>query len=320
MNRVAVFVTATLLTGAGLAAGPRVDVSSPEMLPENTMELLAAPSVPGEKGALTTVLVDIDPLGATEPVPWTVHSVPHLNVRTGPSVNNADIGDLPTNTAVQGDYYLALESDEEWLNFTFENNSRWSSVTGLTRPHPSNVENIALHGNLPIGHEIVNRWWGIPISYEPDDLVTIPSSYAGGQTTRRLRAEPLTHAMAMIDAMRLDGLDMFISSPYRSGPTQKNIYDGNVANSGLNQRFSAPPGHSEHQLGTTIDFARPGGGFLRNTDPQHAWMVDNAAGFGFRQTYTGDNTDETGYIEEPWHWRYLGTDFTETSYNAWLID
>ncbi len=305
-----------LLAGAAIAA-PRADVPSQEDLPPETRELLATAPEDTARGALTTVLVDIDPLGAVGPVPWTVHSVPFLNVRSGPTTGSADVGDLAGGSTVFGDYYLVVESDEEWLSHTFAGTERWSSVTGLTRPHPVNVENIATFGNLPYGTEIVNRWWGLPLDYEPSDLVPVPPGYAGGQTSRQLRTEALSQAMAMIDAMRLDGLDMFISSPYRSGPTQKSIYDGNVASSGLNQRFSAPPGHSEHQLGATIDFARPGGGFLNNTDPQHAWLVENGARFGYRQTYTADNTEETGYIEEPWHWRHIG--LRETGYDAWAV-
>jgi len=32
----------------------------------------------------------------------------------------------------------------------------------------------------------------------------------------------------------------------------------------------------------------------------------NAARFGWHASYRADNREETGYIEEAWHWRYLG--------------
>lgn len=115
--------------------------------------------------------------------------------------------------------------------------------------------------------------------------------------------------MAMIDAAREDGIDMRVSSPYRSGTYQQVLFGNAVSRRGLNQRGSAPPGHSEHQLGTTVDISSPSTGrFLRNSDPQHVWLRENGHRFGFRQTYTAENRAETGYIEEPWHWRYMGGD------------
>lgn len=156
--------------------------------------------------------------------------------------------------------------------------------------------------------EIVNRWWAVPISYEPSDLVEVPLDYTTNAGRRRylLRRAARDAVVKMIDAARSEGVDFRVASPYRSGPTQTRIYQNNIKKN-FAQRSSAPPGHSEHQLGTTIDFSlAPRGRFLKDTDPAYHWLVENAARFGFVQTYTAENVDKTGYIVEPWHWRYFG--------------
>jgi zinc D-Ala-D-Ala carboxypeptidase len=61
---------------------------------------------------------------------------------------------------------------------------------------------------------------------------------------------------------------------------------------------AARPGHSEHQLGTTIDVE--GGG---------VWLADNAWRFGFVMSYPPARSPAyTCYKPEPWHFRDLGRD------------
>jgi LAS superfamily LD-carboxypeptidase LdcB len=268
---------------------------------------LTAPAAANRpKQGQTIVPVVIDPLGAEGDVPWTIH-VNGLNVRSAPTTNAPSIGVLAVNSTIAGVYNLVVESDEEWLSFPWNGQTAYASVTGMTRPHPLNVARIAELGNLPYGTELVNRWWGVPISYEPSDLTSMPGRYGLNGTQYRLRREAAEAVMAMIDAAAADGVAMLVMSAYRSGPSQKSIYDNNVRNSGLAQRFSAPPGHSEHQLGSTVDIASPTTRtFITRDSPQHVWLVARGAEFGMRQSYTQFNTAETGYIEEAWHWRYWG--------------
>jgi len=268
---------------------------------------------------VTVTPVEIDPLGATEPVPWRVHAVT-APIFAAPVDGGEYLGDLAYGDHVLGGYFIVDDTDQEWIKTEFEGQTAWVSRTVLTRPHPKNLKMIEEHGNLLMGEEIVNRWWGIPIDYEADDIVALPQEYTRGSHDHqyRLRQPAAEAAMAMIDAAKNDGVRLIVSSPYRSGETQQRIYGRNVKRNPA-QRSSAPPGHSEHQLATTIDFSggstrfeREDGSvryrFLRNGDPEHDWLKVNGARFGFRQTYLADNTHETGYIEEPWHWRYMGTE------------
>ncbi len=264
---------------------------------------------PPDTQHLTLQPVSIDPMGAPPNTPWYIH-MGSINIRNAPSTEGTEvIGRLNSGTVIAGTYLIVDETDEEWLEIEFAGQNAYVSRLGFSRVHPDNLELIERYGNLPYGRETVNRWWGIPLDYEPDDLVTLPPEYTREVEGRdyRLRREAAASAVEMLDAMRTDGLDIYISSPYRSGSHQASIYNNRMRRRGLNQRGTAPPGHSEHQLGTTMDLSSTREGrSLRNTDPQHAWLVAHGHEYGWRQTYTAENIAETGYIEEPWHWRYLG--------------
>jgi D-alanyl-D-alanine carboxypeptidase len=94
------------------------------------------------------------------------------------------------------------------------------------------------------------------------------------------------------------------------------------------RRFSARAGHSEHELGTAIDFKAAGGGspwtkaFARS---RHArWLAANAWRFGWIQSYPTGAEDQTCYGPEAWHYRYVGRDVaaavhaSEMTLRAWL--
>jgi hypothetical protein len=298
----------------------------PELVPpEYWVELEEAMSkrVAGAEGRrqdLTLIEVEIDPLGADPNTPWRIFQ--NVSVRTEPSTRGGSstvIGTLQNNSQVSAVYYIVQQTDEEWMEIVFNNQTAYFTRTRATRAHPFNVENIAAFGNLPIGTELVNRWWGVPISYAADDLAVIPFAYTTQIAGRdyRLRQDALDAFIAMRTAAVAQGINLYALSPYRSGASQTTIYLNNV-NNNLAQRSSAPPGHSEHQLGTTVDIASvPGGSFIGKNSPAHVWLMNNGADYGWRQTYTATNIDETGYIEEPWHWRYFGVAVPQV--DAWAI-
>jgi D-alanyl-D-alanine carboxypeptidase len=81
--------------------------------------------------------------------------------------------------------------------------------------------------------------------------------------------------------------------------------------------YSARPGYSQHQLGTTVD--------VTSTDvtelvvdfgqtPAGLWLHDNAHKFGFVFSYPKGKEALTGYIYEPWHLRWIGRGHAEMLY------
>jgi len=147
--------------------------------------------------------------------------------------------------------------------------------------------------------------------YVPSNLKLIPS-YMNPSYDMQLREEALEHLKELWDEADRDGVSLSIRSAYRSYATQKRIFKDYASQHGEEaaNRFSARPGQSEHQLGTTVDF---GGTAVDFSDQfgqtkQSRWLADNAHKYGFALSYPEGKEHITGYIYEPWHYRYIGID------------
>jgi len=148
--------------------------------------------------------------------------------------------------------------------------------------------------------------------YRPKDLVSVGQANIGGSgLVRRIIIDDL---QAMAKAARKAGRGIAVRSAYRSYSAQQGVFASWVSQSGYRQalKFSARPGHSEHQLGTTIDFrsassqAAPWDYNDWATSRPGAWMKANAWKYGFVMSYPRGKTGKTCYGYEPWHYRYVG--------------
>lgn len=145
---------------------------------------------------------------------------------------------------------------------------------------------------------IVNKKRPLPSSYAPNDLV--------GQ----LRSEPSGKLQELLAAAAANGASMRILSGYRSYATQNSTYNAYVAKDGqaAADRYSARPGHSEHQTGLAADL---GNGtcdleICFGTTVAGKWLAANAHTYGFTISYPESKEAITGYQYEPWHIRYVG--------------
>lgn len=158
----------------------------------------------------------------------------------------------------------------------------------------------------------VSRDRALPPSYVPPDLVSLDGivpTVRGNHQVRQLVVDDLRR---MVSDMRAAGLSPVISSAYRSYAVQEATYAYWVRTLGQAEadRVSAKPGHSEHQLGTAIDFASAENGYeldesFANTR-EGQWLLANAARYGFVLSYPASAEAVTGYAYEPWHYRYVG--------------
>lgn len=161
-------------------------------------------------------------------------------------------------------------------------------------------------------HVLVSKEHALPAGYAPPDLEPIPTGWLMPGQGGELRAVTLDALAPMIDAAQDDGVELRIRSPYRSFDTQAETFAYWVSLLGEEQarRESAEPGHSEHQLGTTIDFADPYNGWELvesfADSPSGLWLDAHAHEYGFAMSYPRDAEEVTGYIFEPWHFRYIG--------------
>ena len=157
---------------------------------------------------------------------------------------------------------------------------------------------------------LVDRYNGLSSSYAPPDLVYL--SYYGVPTTgggQLLRHNAAAALSTMVADANAAGVELVSSSAWRSYYTQAGLYDywTGVYGPGAGG-VSAPPGHSMHQLGATVDFtnAATGYGLYQSfaSTISYYWLLNNAGYYGYVLTYPpGTNT---GYIWEPWQWRYVG--------------
>lgn len=151
----------------------------------------------------------------------------------------------------------------------------------------------------------------LPAEYYPGDLVD--SGTAGLNGGYPIRSFVVPDLRAMVDAARAAGVPLGVVSGFRSHAQQITTFNHWVAVSGYAAalRTSARPGHSEHQLGTTLDFTSAGGAAPWEyadwaATPAGAWMRANAWRYGFVMSYPAGRYAQTGYDYEPWHYRYVG--------------
>jgi len=158
---------------------------------------------------------------------------------------------------------------------------------------------------------LVTKETTLKSDYVPANLKPLPD-YLKTSGEMYLRAEALEHLRKMADAAAEDGVTLQVASAYRSYDTQKYIFEDYASRHGEKEanRFSARPGQSEHQLGTTVDFGGTAKDFsaaFAETD-QGRWLKENAYRYGFVMSYPEGKEHITGYIYEPWHYRYIGVD------------
>ena len=117
----------------------------------------------------------------------------------------------------------------------------------------------------------------------------------------------------MVDAAHTDGISLRAVSPYRTWAIQNLFYTGYVKNAGTAQAdtYSARPGHSEHQTGLVVDINTANiSAHFENTN-EYAWLQKNCWKYGFILRYLPGKQYLTGYVFEPWHYRYVGTEYAK---------
>ncbi len=208
---------------------------------------------------------------------------------------------------------------------------------------------------------LVNRspYGTLAADYAPTDLVQVftlqpvTASECETRTGPCLRREAATHVKEMLAAMRAKGFIGRVESAYRGYQSQCGTFfnwakkETSEFCSAVDQ--SALAGHSQHQLGTTIDlfteeWVQEGkdkntGTFRNGFGCSYAgrWIEDNAWRFGFVAPYPlhpDDRQDalscfqrwdwpvpanpRTGYKNEAWHIRFIGVDNAAQYHDDWV--
>ena len=158
---------------------------------------------------------------------------------------------------------------------------------------------------------VLDTTYRLTTGYYPGDLrSTANAGLNGGHT---VRAFVISDLRAMVRAARGAGARLAVQSAFRSYSTQKSTfaYWSRVSGYSAALKSSARAGHSEHQLGTTVDFRSYGGSAPWyysdwGTTKAGAWLKKNAWKYGFVMSYPKGKASVTCYAYEPWHFRYVG--------------
>lgn len=170
---------------------------------------------------------------------------------------------------------------------------------------------------------LVNKKIRLPADYAPSDLVSLVGSVAAVSGSA-LRSEAAINIIDLFNAAKAESKNLSVVSAYRSYSQQVSVFNGWVASAGLKnaERFSARPGHSQHQLGTAVDFGVAGQSNFNEGFGQTAegiWLSQNAHKFGYVLSYPKGQEAVTGYSYEPWHYRYIGRDNAQKMVSSGLI-
>jgi D-alanyl-D-alanine carboxypeptidase len=171
---------------------------------------------------------------------------------------------------------------------------------------------------------VVNKGRALPSSYTPVDLVApnVPLRLPGSDPEMQIRAVAAADLQEMFNNAKKQGLNLMLSSGYRSYVLQQSVYGSNVNSEGQQgaDSSSAKPGHSEHQTGLAVD-VEPSSRecevepcFANTTEGK--WLAANSFKYGFIIRYQKNQEKLTGYEYEPWHVRYVGKDLAEQIHDS----
>lgn len=147
----------------------------------------------------------------------------------------------------------------------------------------------------------------------PNDLIDL-NGY-GNVTLRSTAAKAFE---AMCHEMEALGMaDSIVASSFRDYEYQYKLYEKYVKQElarhpgytreqaeAIVDTYSARPGTSDHQTGLTVDYY-PVSNSFENTKT-FEFLSENAYKFGFILRFPKGKSDITGYMYEPWHWRFVG--------------
>lgn len=154
----------------------------------------------------------------------------------------------------------------------------------------------------------------IPEGYKPEVVEVVNS---GHDLDKRVAP----YYEKMYYAAKKEGIILTPFSGNRSYERQRinynNLTETYMARYGLDRKAAQkkaatvilPPGTSEHNIGLAMDICNTYDSFANSKE--YAWLTKNAYKYGFILRYPKGKEDVTGIVYEPWHWRFVGTEYAK---------
>jgi D-alanyl-D-alanine carboxypeptidase len=163
---------------------------------------------------------------------------------------------------------------------------------------------------------LVDRSHSLPPDYVPKDLVPLRDYGIPTLSSEVLRREAAEHLGRLVAGAEADGEELMVASAYRSYEEQQHSHERLMSVLGADAgKLSATQGHSQHQLGTAVDFTNAAAGYKLGVPfartSAHWWLEHHAWEYGFVLAYPRGEEERTGYRWEPWHYRYVGVAYAK---------
>lgn len=265
----------------------------------------------------------------------TIISNVNLELKSGAQVDFFPIGELDgdkyyiarINSVIKGESTRRLIlSDESGREEEFEivlNREAFSFPPGYISIDGWEGTAYVLDGTSPLN--IVDKSHRLLEDFAPDDVVNLNTEFGiytfNDAVLRRDAAANLKRMWE--DCGKETGDFITVVSGYRSWSEQMGLYANYVRNYGEEEanKFSAKPGHSEHQTGYAVDFTSKDVGY-KLTDAfsdtsAGKWLLENSYKYGFAPSYPIGSQTRTGYYE-PWQYRYIGADQAKLHHDSGL--
>ncbi len=178
---------------------------------------------------------------------------------------------------------------------------------------------------------LVNKETHLDETFVPEDLTDLTSTRKDGRNTQQMVHTAAMALEALYTEMYAAGYtDVSVTSAYRSYEYQDTLFNNYVNNEmagGASREeaeiaantYSARPGTSEHQSGLCCDMHNLGSASQAFKDQEaYLWLSENAWKFGFILRFPEDKEAVTGYMFEPWHYRFVGRYHAEKIHNYGL--
>lgn len=226
-------------------------------------------------------------------------------------LNDTNIQQLSNSEYIElGDYVkvsnVEVDKIARYKKYQNQNNTSYEETVtkvniGLDKDFYEEIKTIENPDSYTV---LVNKYRALPEDYIPMDLTSLSIN-----PNMKLRKNAAEAYEKLQNAALLDQVIIIPFSTYRTKDYQNTLYTNYINRDGQKQAdtYSARPRHSEHETGLAVDI-RSNTLIDNLTENDYKWMLNNSYKYGFIVRYAYATSAITGYMEEPWHLRYVGTE------------
>ena len=233
-----------------------------------------------------------------------------------------DKEDIRVTKLMREKYYIPSNLDR-YLKYWDEAKTAKEIVSevncNLDYPYYTNTKKTDLSkGNLIL----VNKYYYVDENFVPNNKKVLKQNVYTYWEGAELAHDAYEAFIKLVDDAKELGYSLIDTSPYRTYSYQSYLYNNYVDRDGVKEAdtYSARPGHSEHQTGLATDIVKVGVSMYDfYSTKEFSWLKDNAYKYGFILRYPKGKEHLTGYMYEPWHYRYVGESVAKYIYENDIV-